>query len=292
MIRSLTDRSLHWYLAIIYFPEHTLLPPPVQAVRMTNVEPRRSTRWLGVVIDSPEAQRPEPAPRQSLPLDLDPLSNGGVNSVSSTELVDLESPKTDDQKDEFDVERMVESTLTTPVDPTAKRVDEQQQIGSSTSVPYCPESPSLAYPQSSPPCHPATLSSSDPQGDSTEQSNQVESAGGDTTRPSSIAPSTFYGTSKPQGQRDATPPQITPIDVSALQEIEIDEDETVGNPDSEPEQAAECVPLPSGSRIITHDVQGIRERTSTPSIHWHRSTLRLSRGSAGTFSWRLMTKSS
>jgi hypothetical protein len=125
-----------------------------------------------------------------------------------------------------------------------------------------------------------------------EQSNQVESAGGDATRPSSIAPSTFYGTSKPQGQREATPPQIAPIDVSALQEIEIDEDETVGNPDSEPEQAAECVPLPSGVRIITHGVQGIRERTSTPSIHWRRSTLRLSRGSADTFSWRLMTKSS
>jgi hypothetical protein len=45
----------------------------------------------------------------------------------------------------------------------------------------------------------------------------------------------------PQGQRDVTPPLIAPIDVNALQEIEIDEDETVGNPDSEPEQAAECV---------------------------------------------------
>jgi len=255
MTGSLTYRSLHWYLAIIYFPEYTLLPPPVQ---VTNVHPRRSTRRLGVIIDSPETQQPEPAPapRQPLPPDPDPPPNGGVDSVSSTELVDLESSKTDDQMDEFDVERMVVSTLTTPVDPTAKRVDEQQEVGTAnagTSVTYCPESPSLAYPQSSPPCHPATLSSSDPQGDSTEQSNQ---AGGDTSRTSGIAPSTFYGTSttRPQGQRDVTPPQIAPIDVNAMQEIEIDEDETVGNPDSEPEQAAECVLFPSGVRIITHDL--------------------------------------
>jgi len=68
----------------------------------------------------------------------------------------------------------------------------------------------------------------------------VESAGGDTTiRTSGIAPSTFYGITKPQGQRDFTPPQIAPIDATALQEIEIDEDETIGNPDSEPEQATE-----------------------------------------------------
>jgi len=292
-IRSLTDRSLHWYLAIIYFPEYTLLPPPVQ---VTSTPTRRSTRRLGVIIDSPEAQQPEPAPRQSLPPDPGPPLNGGADYVSSAELVDLESPKTNDQEDEFDVERMVASTLTTPVDPTAERVDEQQQVGTAdagTSVTYCPESPTLAYPQSSPPCHPATLSSSDPQGDSTEQSNQVESAGGDTTiRTSGIAPSTFYGTTKPQGQREVTPPQIAPIDATALQEIEIDEDETVGNPDSEPEQAAECVPLRSGVRITTHDLQGIRELTSTPLILWRRSILRLSRGLADTFSWRLMTKSS
>lgn len=265
---------------------------------MTNVQARRSTRRLGVVIDSPEAQQsePAPAPRQSLPPDLGPSSNGGVDSVCSTELVDLESSKTDDQMDEFAVERMVASTLTTPVDTTANQVDEQQQVdtvNASTSVTYCPESPMLAYPQSSPPCHPAMLLSSDPPGDSAEQSNQVELAGVDTSRTSGIAPSTFYGTSTimPQGPRDLTPPQIAPIDVNAMQEIEIDEDETVGNPDSEPEQTAECVLFPSGVRIITHDLQGIRELTSTPLIHWRRSTLRLSRGSADTSSWRLMTKS-
>jgi len=293
MIGSLTDRSLHWYLAIIYLPEYTLLSPPVQ---VTSTQTRRSTRRLGVIIDSPEAQQSEPAPRQSLPPDPDPPLNGGVDSVSPAELVDLESQKTDDQKDEFDVERMVASALTTPVDPTAKLVDEQQQVGTAnagTSVTYCPESPTLAYPQSSPPCHPATLSSPDPQGDSIERSNQVESAGGDTTRTSGIDPSTFYGTTKPQGQRDVTPPQIAPIDATALQEIEIDEDETVGNPDSEPEQAAECVPLPSsGVRTITHDLQGIRELTSTPLILWRRSILRRSRDLADTFSWRLMTKGS
>jgi len=52
-------RSLHWYLAIIYFPEYTLLPRPVQA---TNIHARRSTRHLGVIIDSTEAPQPEPAP--------------------------------------------------------------------------------------------------------------------------------------------------------------------------------------------------------------------------------------
>lgn len=262
MIESLTERSLHWYLAIIYFPEYTLLLPPVQ---QTNAHRRRSTRRLGAVNDSSDGPQPEPAPRQSLSPDSDPPPNGHADSVS---LVDPETPRTDDQRDEIDVERMVESALT-PVEPTPKPVDGQEQVGTPNTdalVTHCPESPSLEYPQSSPPYHPVTLPSSDPQGDGTEQSDHVMAAGGskgDTVLTSSIPPSTFYGT-RPQGRGDVTPPRIAPVDVTALlPEIEI-EDETVGNPDSEPEEVAECALLSSGVRMITHELS-----KASKDLHLH-----------------------
>jgi hypothetical protein len=263
-----------------------LLPSPAQ---VKNVQPRRSTRRLGVIIDSPNAQRGKPVPRQSPP---GPPSNGHVDSVSSSEIVDAETPRTDDQKSELDVERMVESTLT-PVDPPTKRDDGQQQAGTANAdivVTRCSDSPLLAYPHSSPTFGLATLSPLDPcQGDDAEDTSHVTSAGSK-EQSSGIPPSTFYGT-KPQGQSSSvvpmTPPRVAP---SALSEIEIEEDVTVDNPDSEPEEAAEYAFFhPTEFLLISS--KGIQGLTFIHLIHWRRSTLRLSRGSANTFSWRLMTKS-
>jgi hypothetical protein len=244
---------LHWYLAIIYFPEYTLLPRPVQERK--NIHPRRSTRHLGVIVDSSDALQPDPASRQSLPPDPDPPPNGQVHSVFYSELIDPETPRTDDQMDEIDVERMVESGLAR-MDPTAEQVDGPQKVGPTgpdTSATYCPDSPTLVYPYSSPPTHPTILPTADPQGDGAEQLNRSVSSGpgeGDTIRTSGIPPSTFYGT-KSQGQGDVIP-HLLPVSDNALPEVDIDEDETMGNPESELEEAAECVSPFSSSRSITH----------------------------------------
>src|SRR6266849_4658233 len=164
-------RSLHWYLAIIYLPEYTLLPRPVQERK--NVQPRRSTRI--VVIDPPDARQPDPASRSrlSLPPDPDPPPNGQVHAVSGSELIDPETPRTDDQRDEIDVERMVESSLAR-VDPPAEQVDRPEQVRATspdTLTTLCPDSPTLVYPHSSPPTHPGILPTADPQGDGAEESN-------------------------------------------------------------------------------------------------------------------------
>jgi hypothetical protein len=246
-------RSLHWYLAIIYFPEYTLLPRPVQ--QRKNVQPRRSTRHLGVIIDSPDALQPDPASRQSLPPDPDPPPNGQVHADSCSELIEPETPRTDDQRDEIDVERMVESSLAR-VDSMAEQVDGPQQVCATspdTLSTLCPDSPTLVYPHSSPPTHPAKLPTADPQSDRAEQLNRPASSGadkGDTIRTSGIPTSTFYGT-KNQGQGDVIP-QLPPVSDNALIETEVDEDETMGNPESEPEEVAECVSSFSSSRSITH----------------------------------------
>jgi len=283
---SLTDRSLHWYLAIIYFPEYTLLPPPIQA---KNFQPRRSTRRLGVITDFPDAQQPKPAPRQSPSPHPSPPPNGHVDSV-----VDPETPRTDDPQSEIDVERMVESALT-PVEPPSKREQQAGTANADVIVTQCPNSPLLAYPQSSPTFRPTTLLSSDPQGDGTKHAGHVTSAGGnkgDTIPISGISPATFYGT-EPQGKGDVTPVTPPAVAPSALPEIEIAEDETVGNPESEPEEAAEYAFFVSGIRELSlMSSKGIQGLTSIRLIHCRRSTLRLSRGSANIFSWRLTTKSS
>lgn len=248
-------RSLHWYLAIIYFPEYTLLPRPAQEREKNNAQPRRSTRRLGVIIDPPDALQPDPASRQSLPPDPDPPPKGQVHAVSCSELVDPETPRTDDQRDEIDVERMVESGLAR-VDSMAEQVDGPQQVRATspdTLATHCPDSPTFMYPHSSPPTHPAILPTVDPQGDSAEQLNYPASSGAgecDTIRTSSIPPSTFYGT-KSQGQGDVIP-QLPRVSDNALPETEIDEDETMGSPESEPEEAAECVSSFSRSRSITY----------------------------------------
>jgi hypothetical protein len=247
-------RSLHWYLAIIYFPEHTLLPRPAQG-REKNVQPRRSTRRLGVIIDPPDALQPDPASRQSLPPDPDPPPKGQVDAVSCSELIDPETPRTDDQMDEIDVERMVESGLAR-MDPMAEQVDGPQQLRATSPDPLAtlvPDSPTFKYPHNSPPTHPAILPTVDPQGDGAEQLNYPASSGageGDTIRTSSIPPSTFYGT-KSQGQGDVIP-QLPHVSDGVLPETEIDEDETMGNPESDPEEAAECVSSFYSSRSITH----------------------------------------
>jgi len=151
---------------------------------------------------------------------------------------------------------MVESSLAR-VDPTAEQVDRPEQVRATspdTLTTLCPDSPTLVYPHSSPPTHPGILPTADPQGDGAEESNPPALSGageGDTTiRTSSIPPSTFYGT-KSQGQ-GVVIPQLPPVSDNALPETEIDEDETMGNPESEPEEAAECVISFSGSKSITH----------------------------------------
>lgn len=233
-------RSLHWYLAIIYLPEYTLLPRPVQEKK--TVQPRRSTRHLGVVVDPPGALQPDPASRQSLPPDPDPPPRGQVHADPCPELIEPETPRTDDQREEIDVELLVESGLV--VDPAAEQADGPQQVRATTPdtlATHCPDSPTLMYPHSSPPTHPAILPTADSHGDGAEQ-NLPASSGtgeGDTIRTPGIPPSTFYGT-KSQGQGEVTP-QPPPVSDNALPETEIDEDETMGNPESEIEEAAECV---------------------------------------------------
>ena len=232
----ITGHSLHWYLAIIYFPEHTLLARPIRVAK-PNAHPRRSTRRLGVIIDSSDPPQPDPAPRLSLPPDPDPPPNGQVHTGSHSESIDPETPKTDDRKDEIDVELMVESD-TAQVDLTAKPAG---AASPDTLVTQCPESPTLMYPHSSPPSDLVVLPALDPQADGAEQVNHSEPSGkseGDTVRTSGIPPSTFYGTKSER--RDVTP-QLAPINNSAPPaEIEIDEDETMGNPESEAEEATEC----------------------------------------------------
>ena len=245
--------SLHWYLAIIYFPEYTLLPRPVQERK--NDQPRRSTRRLGVIIDLPDALQPDPALRQSLPPDPDPPPKDQVHVVSCSEPIDLETPRTDDQRDEIDVELMVESGLAR-IDPIAVQVDGPQQVRATSPdslTIYCPDSPTLVYPYSSPPTRPAILLTADPQGDGADQLNRPTSSGageGDTIRTPGIPPSTFYGT-KSQG-RDDVIPQLPPVRDNVLPEAEIDEDETMGNPESEREEAAECVYSVFNSKSIAH----------------------------------------
>lgn len=246
-------RSLHWYLAIIYFPEYTLLPRPVQERK--NDQPRRSTRHLGVIIDPPDALQPDPASRQSLPPDPDPPPKDQVHDVSCSELIDPETPRTDDQRDENDVELMVESGLAR-VDSTTEQVDGPQQVcptSPDTLTILCPDSPTLVYPHTSPPTEPAILPTADPKGDGIEQLNRPGSSGvgeGDTNRTLGIPPSNFYGT-KSEGQGDVIP-QLPSVSDNVLPETEIDEDETMGNPESEPEEVAECVSLFSCSRSIAH----------------------------------------
>ncbi|KAI0004477.1 hypothetical protein BJV74DRAFT_377469 [Russula compacta] len=233
------NENLHWYLAIIYFPEYTLLPQPVQE---TSLQPRRSTRHLRVIIDSLDAQQPELALGQLLPPDPDPPPNGQVDRTVSSEHIVPESPRTDDQKDEIDVERMVESACT-PVDPTAMRVDGQEEVGTPNTEPqvtHCLDSPLLMYHQGVSLSHEARLSSLDPQDDGTERLDHpaltlTGGSEGDTIRTSGILPSTFYGTKHPE-QGDASP-QLVPTETSAVPEIEIEEDETMGNPESEQEEA-------------------------------------------------------
>jgi hypothetical protein len=241
-------RSLHWYLAIIFFPEYTLLPRPVQEIN--DVQRRRSTRRLGVIIDLPDALQPDPASRQSLPPDPDPPPKSQVHDAAScSELVDPETPRTDDQRDEIDVELMVESGLAR-ADPTAEQVDGPQQVRATspdTLATPRPDSPTLVYPHSSPPTLLAILPTADSQGDDAEPLNRPASSG---AGEAGIPPSTFYGT-KSQGRGDVIP-RLAPVSDNALPDTEIDEDEMMGNPESEPEEVAECVSLVSSSKSITH----------------------------------------
>lgn len=267
---------MHWYLAIIYFPEYTLLPRPVQK---TSLQPRRSTRHLRVISDSPNAQQPELALGQLLPPDPDPPPNGQVDRTAASEYIVPESPRTDDQKDEIDVERMVESACT-PVDPTAMQVDGQEEgsiANTESQVTHCLDPPLPMYHQSISLSHQARLSSLDPQDDGTERLDHpaltlTGGSEGDTTRTSGISPSNFYGTRRPEQGNSS--PQLIPTETSAVPEIEIEEDETMGNPESEQEEATKCASFylalePS----ITHELlKGNQGPPSSLLIHWRQST--------------------
>jgi hypothetical protein len=232
-------------------PEYTLLPRPVQDT-IVNLR-RRSTRRSGVVVNSLDAKHPRVVPRQSLPPDSDPPPNGRVDLVSSSEPIIPESPRTDDQKDEIDVERMVESGNTL-VEPSGKQVDGQgPAVSTDDQLEMAvdrPDSPTLLYPEGSPLSRLAALSPSDPQVDVNEEMTHSVSASlseGDAVKASGIPPSTFYGTKS--DEKPNVTPQMASVDNSVPTEIEIDEDETMGNADSEPEEAAEYVFLHPASKL-------------------------------------------
>jgi hypothetical protein len=154
---------MHWYLAIIYFPEYTLLPRPVQ---VTNISPRRSTRCLGVVIDCSDLKDSEHVPKQPLPPDPDPPS-AQTDSASRSGLLTPDSSRAEDQRDEIDVERMVESgrplsdPLAMQIDgPCVEAVDEGVPVDDAAGE---DDSLTLLYPASSPHVQRAELPSLDHQ---------------------------------------------------------------------------------------------------------------------------------
>ena len=204
--RIFTVRSMHWYLAIIYFPEHTLLPRPVQ---VTNVSPRRSTRRLGVVIDFSDAKDSEQTPKQALPPDPDPPPSAQADSVSRSGLLTPDSSRAEDQRDEIDVERMVEGPPLSGLSakqidgPSVEAIDEGMDVDDAAGE---DDSLTLLYPDpaSSPHVQRAELPSSDHQDDVGHPASRsmVDESGVQTPE---IEKSDH-------GRRDATSPEISIVD--------------------------------------------------------------------------------
>ena len=209
---------MHWYLAIIYFPEYTLLPRPVQ---VTNVNPRRSTRCLGVVIDCSDLKDSEHAPKQALPPDPDPPPSAQTDSASRSGLLTPDSLKTEDQRDEIDVERMVESGRPLS-DSLAMQVDEPCIEAVNKGIPVDDaggeeDSLTLRYPGSSPHVQRAELPSLDHQSGVIDQEGHPasRSVGEDSgVQTSGILPTTSSENSD-RGTRNATSPEISLVDDDA-----------------------------------------------------------------------------
>ncbi|KAI9465452.1 hypothetical protein BJY52DRAFT_1244097 [Lactarius psammicola] len=236
------NENMHWYLAIIYFPEYTLLPRPDQ---VTNV-PRRSTRRSGGV-DSLHVKDSELAPEQSHPPDPDPPPSAQADSASRSGLITPDSPRTDDQREENDVERMVESGGPL-LDLLAKQIDGRQCIEAvDKDVPVDDaagqeDSLTLRYPGSSPLSQRAELSSLDQEVDVIEQEDRPASISvseSGSVRTSGIPPQTFYGGESNHRRRNVTSPEIALVDNGAPVEIVVEEDIIMASPDSEHEGAAE-----------------------------------------------------
>ncbi len=248
---------MHWYLAIIYFPEYTLLPRPVQA---TNVIPRRSTRQFVAAIDCSGEKGSEPKTKESLPPDRDPPPSAQTSAFCSG-LITPGSSRTDDQNEEIDVERMVESAGPLS-EPLVKQTDGLRPETVDKGVPGDDaagqeDSLTLIYPRSSPPVQHAELPSLDHQGDMIEHEGHpasrslIESTAGK----SGISPITFYGKSNHK-RRNIASPEITAVDSGASVEIVIEEDVVMGDPDGEREETAECVFL--FSRRCNDDLKASR----------------------------------
>jgi Ulp1 family protease len=216
------NENMHWYLAIIYFPEYTLLPRPVQ---VTNVSPRRSTRRLGVVIDFPDGKDSERSPKQSLPPDPDPLPSAQADSVSHSGLLTPDSSRAEDQRDEIDVERMVESGPPLP-GPSAKQIDgpcvEADDEDMAVDDPAGEDdSLTLLYPASSPHVQKAELPSPDHQDDTIEQETTPasRSVGEDSSVQTPEIPPTTSNEKSDHGRRNPTSPEISIVDDRAPSRI-------------------------------------------------------------------------
>lgn len=235
------NENMHWYLAIIYFPEYTLLPR--RSIQVANAVPRRSTRRLGVVVDCSGVKDSEFTPKQSLPPVPDPPPSTQADSTSRSGLLTPDSSRTDDQREEIDVERMVESGGPLP-DLSVKQIEEQcvEVVDKGFLVDDAAgreDSMELLYPASSPHTQRAELPSSDHQDDVIVQEGCPVSRGaseGSGVRTSGISPANFYGTSDHK-RRDVTTPEIALVDDGAPAEVVVEgeEDVVMGNPDSENE---------------------------------------------------------
>ncbi len=261
---------MHWYLAIIYFPEHTLLPrPEPRPVQVTTNVPRRSTRWLGVVVDPLDVKNSDPTPKQLHPPDPDPPPSAQADSASRSGLITPDSPRTDDQREEIDVERMVESGGPIP-DILAKQIDEQCVEAVDKDAPVDDaagqeDSLTLLYPGSSPLVQRAELPSLDQQVDVIEQEEHpapISVSESGSVRKSGIPPQTFYGKSNHR-RRNVTSPEITFVDNGAPVEIVIEEDIIMANPDKEHEESAECAFRPSSCNYYSSNSQ------ASQNVHFH-----------------------
>ncbi|KAH9002623.1 hypothetical protein EDB86DRAFT_2896932 [Lactarius hatsudake] len=213
------NENMHWYLAIIYFPEYTLLPRPKQ---VTNIR-RRSTRQSGGA-DFSGVKDLEPTSKQSPPPPPhpDPPPSAQADSASPSGLTTPVSPRTDDQREEIDVERMVESGDPLP-ELSAKQNDEHVQVvdkdAPADDATGLEDSLTLLYPGSSPHVQRTELPSLDQQVDVIEQEEHPASISVN----SGIPPTTFYGQSDHR-RRNVTSPEISPVDDGPPVEIVVEED--------------------------------------------------------------------
>ncbi|KAH9080499.1 hypothetical protein EDB83DRAFT_2339768 [Lactarius deliciosus] len=235
------NENMHWYLAIICFPEYTLLPRPKQVANIR----RRSTRQSGGA-DFSSVKDLEPTSKQSPPPPPhpDPPSSAQADSATPSGLITPVSPRTDDQREEIDVERMVESGGPLP-ELSAKQNDEHVQVVDKDApvddATGLEDSLTLLYPGSSPHVQRSELLSLDQQVDVIEQEEHPASISvseGGSTRDSGIAPTTFYGQSDHRRQ-NVTSPEISPVDNGPPVDIVVEEDVIMANPDSEHEEAVE-----------------------------------------------------